>query len=98
MKLKSRTRRYLQGARAEAAEATGRHIVEAFLAQLMTQWFDDITLDRVAEDARVTVQTVVRRFGGKEGLLGEAVKIMALQIRAQRGNPQGDIERVVSNL
>src|SRR2546423_8172793 len=98
MKLKSRTRRYLQGARAEAAEATGRQIVEAFLARLMTQWFDEITLDCVAEDAGVTVQTVVRRFGGKEGLLTEAVKIFAVQVRAHRGNPQGDIARIVGNL
>jgi len=98
MKLKRRTRRYSQLARAQSTEATGRHIVEAFLARLMTQWFDQITLDRVAQDAGVTVQTVVRRFGGKDGLLAEAVKILAVQIRAQRGNPQGDIAGIVASL
>lgn len=91
-------RRYVQGARAQAAEATARRIVDAFLARLMKQWFDEITLDRIAEDAGVTVQTVVRRFGGKEGLLAEAVQAMAIQIDARRATPPGDILRLVDNL
>src|SRR6266545_3349860 len=61
----AKPRRYTQGARAQAAEATALRIVDAFLTRLMKQWFDEITLDGVAEDAGVTVQTVVRRFGGK---------------------------------
>jgi AcrR family transcriptional regulator len=91
-------RRYTQGARAQAAQATARRIVDAFLARLMNQWFDEITLDRVAEDAGVTVQTVVRRFGGKEGLLAEAVQIMGDQVSARRATPPGDIGRLVKNL
>ena len=63
IKLRTATRHYAQRARAQATEATARRIVDAFLARLMAQWFDEITLDRVAEDAGVTVQTVVRRFG-----------------------------------
>jgi AcrR family transcriptional regulator len=91
-------RRYTQGARARAAEATARRIVDAFLARLMKQWFDEITLDRVAADAGVTVQTVVRRFGGKEGLLVEAVQTMGDQVNARRATPPGDIGRLVTNL
>ena len=91
-------RRYIQGARAQAAEATAKRICEAFLARLMTQWFDEITLDRVAEDAGVTVQTVVRRFGGKEGLLAGAVNILSHQINTTRAAPQGDLDRVIENL
>ena len=96
--MRTPTRQYLQRARAEAAEATGRRIEEAFLARLMAQWFDEITLDQVAADAGVTVQTVVRRFGGKEGLLADAVKTLAPQIRARRAAPSGDIDRLVENL
>jgi AcrR family transcriptional regulator len=92
------TRQYTQRTRAEAAEATGRRIVEAFLARLMAQWFDEITLDQVAADAGVTVQTVVRRFGGKEGLLSDAVKTLAPQIKARRAAPSGDVDRLVENL
>ena len=96
--MKTTSRSYRQTARAESAEATGRRIVEAFLARLMEQWFDEITLDRVAEDADVTVQTVVRRFGGKEGLLANAVEFMGTQINAQRATAPGDIDRLVENL
>jgi len=96
--MKTVARSYHQTARAEAAEATGRRIIDAFLARLMDGWFDEITLDAVAEDAGVTVQTVIRRFGGKEGLLAGAVKVMGAQIEAQRASPPGDIDRLVENL
>src|SRR5215831_6662250 len=98
MKCKSATRAYTQRVRAQSAEATAQRILNAFLARLMSQWFDEITLDRVAADAGVTVQTVVRRFGGKEGLLTNAVKIMAVQIRARRGDAAGDIGSVVEGI
>jgi AcrR family transcriptional regulator len=91
-------RRYRQAARAQAVEANGQRIVDAFLARLMTQWFDAITLDRVAADAGVTVQTVVRRFGGKEGLLARAVAVLTEQINARRSAPTGDVDRSVRNL
>ena len=85
-------------ARAEAAEETGRRIVGAFNGRLMGQWFDEITLDAVAADAGVTVQTVVRRFGGKEGLLGAGLKEIGREINAQRGVPAGDVDRVVKKV
>ena len=95
MKLPTATRRYTQTVRAVSAQATGKQILDAFLARLMTQWFDEITLDSIAEDAGVTVQTILRRFGGKEGLLENAVKILAVQIRARRGPATADIESLV---
>jgi AcrR family transcriptional regulator len=98
MKSSSGSRSYRQVARAQAAEDTGRRIVDAFLARLLAEWYDDITLDRVAADAAVTVQTVVRRFGGKEGLLASAVKVLAAQINAQRASPPGEVVHLVENL
>jgi len=98
MKVRTVTRRYAQSARAESTEATGQRIVEAFLARLLEQWLDEITLDQVAEDAGVTVQTVVRRFGGKEGLLASAVEVFAERVLAQRAAPPGGIDRLVDNL
>ncbi|MBX9686828.1 MAG: TetR/AcrR family transcriptional regulator, partial [Candidatus Obscuribacterales bacterium] len=76
----------------------GQRIVDAFLERLMLQWFDEITLDSVAEDAGVTVQTVVRRFGGKEGLLSESVKTLAEQINACRQSPLGELNRIIESL
>lgn len=98
MKSNRPTRGYKQGARAEAAEATARRIADAFFTRLMAEWYDEITLDRVAADAGVTVQTVVRRFGGKEGLLAAAVKTLGEQINANRAAPPGDLGRAVRNL
>jgi AcrR family transcriptional regulator len=80
-------RPYAQTARAEAAEATGRRIIDAFLARLLAEWFDEITLDAVAGDAAVTVQTVIRRFGGKEGLLAAAIPVFGEQVKARRAAP-----------
>jgi AcrR family transcriptional regulator len=106
MKLKQRskspqaadTRPYEQTVRAQSTEETGRKIADAFLARLMTEWYDEITLDRVAQDAGVTVQTVIRRFGGKEGLLASAVETIEKQINAQRAMPTGDVDAVLKNL
>jgi AcrR family transcriptional regulator len=98
MKLRAAPRRYTQTVRALSVQATGKQILDAFLARLMTQWFDEITLDSIAEDAGVTVQTILRRFGGKEGLLENAVKILAVQIRARRGTATADFESLVQGL
>ena len=92
------TRAYRQSARAESAAETGACIVEAFLVRLKRQWYDEITLDHVAEDARVTVQTIVRRFGGKAGLLAEAVREMVRRAGERRATPPGDLERLIRNL
>lgn len=97
-KKKPPRRSYSQTARADSAEETGRRIVESFVGKLMVQWFDEITLDSVAADAGVTVQTVIRRFGGKEGLLGEAVKVLSAQIMGQRGMPTGDVSGLIDRL
>jgi len=83
-------RPYRQTARAEAAEANARRIIAGFRARMERQWFEEIRLEDVAQDADVTVQTVVRRFGGKEGLLDAAVDVMALEIKATRTVPPGD--------
>jgi AcrR family transcriptional regulator len=98
MKIASRTRRYRQTVRAESAAATGRRVIDAFLKQLNENWYDEITLDRVAEDAGVTVQTVVRRFGGKAGLLAESIQAMKYRAKQRRATPPGDLDRLVRNL
>ena len=92
------SRRYVQRARAQATEATASRIADAFLTRLLKEWFDEITLDRVAADAGVTVQTVVRRFGGKDGLLAEAVKVLGARITAHRFAAGGTSDSFVENL
>ncbi len=86
-------------ARAEAAAETGRRILGAVHALLAEEPFDRITMGAVAERAGVTVQTVIRRFESKEGLLAAAVEAGRSEILAQRGGaPPGDRAAAVENL
>jgi AcrR family transcriptional regulator len=96
MKLAVRT--YRQGARAEAAEATGIRILDAFTERLQNGWFDEITLEEVARAAEVSVQTVIRRFGGKEGLLEAAHERFGAAIRARRQTPARDPGAIIDAL
>lgn len=77
--------------RAEAAAATGERILDAAVDVFWEQPTGQLSLDEVARRAGVTVQTVIRRFRGKEGLLAAAGEREAGKVRAQRDQaPQGD--------
>jgi len=89
-------RSYRQNVRAAAAEATGERILDAFIRQLRTSWFDEIRLDQVGRDAGVAVQTVIRRFGGKEGLLEAAHSHFGSAIRRRRSTPPGDADAALA--
>ena len=91
-------RAYRQTARAEATEATGERILDAFSELLRDSWFDEIRLEDVAKAAGVSVQTVIRRFGGKEGLLEAAQAQLDHVIRSTRAIPAGDIASAVKVL
>jgi AcrR family transcriptional regulator len=97
-KLAPEKRAYKQGARAEAAEATGRRITDAFLARAETQWFDEITLESLAQDAGVTVQTLIRRFGGKGGVVDAASANFEIDVMTQRQCERGDVKRAIAVL
>lgn len=87
-------RPYHQTTRAAAAEANAERIVTAFRARLERMWFDEIRLDDVAQEAGVTVQTVIRRFGGKDGLVEAAAHALGDEVRAVRAVPPPDPLRV----
>ena len=101
MKKKTRVkppRDYQQTARAEAAEASTQRIIEAFLKRAETEWFDKIKLVDIASDAGVTVQTVVRKFGSKMGLLEVAHKHMGESVAVRRLVVPGDLNSAVDAL
>ena len=91
-------RAYRQSARARAAEATGERILDAFADQLRGRWFDEIRLEDVARDAGVTVQTVIRRFGSKEGLLNAMHERLGGEIRQRREVRPGDAAGAVASI
>lgn len=98
MKKRVQRRLYRQTARATATEATGERILNSFLRRFQTQWFDEITLDVVAKDAGVTIQTVLRRFGAKEQLLQATAEHLRKAIHARRAVDSGDVLRSVDVL
>ncbi|UKA61754.1 TetR/AcrR family transcriptional regulator [Arthrobacter sp. FW306-04-A] len=86
-------------ARSEAAAATAEGILDAMTELFWEQPSDQIRLDQVAARARVTVQTVLRRFGSKEKLFAAAVERQSEQVRAARARvTPGDVPSAVANL
>jgi AcrR family transcriptional regulator len=75
----SAKRPYRQTARAAAAESLRQRIVAAFHDLLLSRWIDEITLDEVALSVGTTRQTVIRLFGGKDGLLQAVMDLVRAQ-------------------
>ena len=92
-------RRYRGTIQAEVAALTRQRILDAALALYAESWIDEVTLEQVAARAGVTVQTVIRRFGSKEGLFDAAAREAYIQAQRQRDEaPAGDIVGAVRNL
>jgi AcrR family transcriptional regulator len=93
------SRRYEMRVRAASAAATTDRILCAARARFGSELYDDVTLDDVAADAVVSVQTVLRRFGSKEGLVQAVRAAVQPEIFAQRDEAaSGDVPAAVANL
>ena len=77
-------RPYRMIARAESAAATGERILDAAVQVFWELPGDQLSLEEVARRAGVTVQTVIRRFGGRDGLLAAAGEREAERVSRQR--------------
>jgi len=71
-------------ARAANVVATGERILDAAVDAFWERPSDQISLDDVARRAGVSMQTVIRRFGGKEGLFAAAVERESERVRRER--------------
>ena len=93
-----KVRPYVQSRRAEATAYTATRIIEA-ATQLFLEGGDMPTLEAVAERAHVAVQTILRRFGSKEGLQAAAFNDYRQRVVDQRNHASvGDIVGAVANL
>jgi AcrR family transcriptional regulator len=92
-------RSYNMRARAAAADATRRRILEVAVALLKSRFRSEIRLEDVAGGAQVTVQTIINVFGGRAALLDEALAGFLHDLREQRlrADP-GDLEGAVAAL
>jgi AcrR family transcriptional regulator len=86
-------------ARAEAAEATRHRIMMAARDLIGKHWYADVTLEQIAREAGVTVQTVIRRFGSKDGLVDAAINELTPTVESQRAQaPAGDVAGAIQVL
>jgi AcrR family transcriptional regulator len=83
-------------ARAKAAAATGERILDAAVDIFWASRGKPLSLDEVARRADVSVQTVIRRFGGRDALLAAAAEREFETVRHQRDRARvGDVAGAV---
>jgi AcrR family transcriptional regulator len=89
------TRKYTMGARAQAVDATRRRIMDALISLAGERPFAELTLDTIAERGGVSVQTVLRQFGSRDGLFAEAMDAAMVDAGDERRTPPGDVAAAV---
>ncbi|MEI6364024.1 MAG: TetR/AcrR family transcriptional regulator [Actinomycetes bacterium] len=77
-------RPYRLGERAVRMEQTVERILQAAVEEFWSAPDPDIRLESVAERAGVSVQTVLRHFDSKAGLMTRAAQWQALRVRQSR--------------
>jgi len=92
-------RPYRMKARATAAKATRKKILDVVETAFAELFYDEITLSEVARRAGVSVQTVIRHFESKENLFLASYLQTAEKMGADRGPlPVGDPEKTIDDL
>jgi len=78
--------------RAAAADATRERIVTAAAELFLSDWYDDVTIAKLAKRAGVSGQTVINHFGGKEQVAAAAYERVGKEITSLRYSPEpGDV-------
>lgn len=93
----NKRRPYSSPVRAERAAATRQRILDA-ARDLVVDRTRDFTLERVATNAGVSVQTVLRGFGSREQLIVEAVGTFRDSVAPVTIEPFASIEDAVTAL
>lgn len=92
-------RRYQMKARAAATAATRERILDAAIKMFWQHPLADMSLEEVARRAEVSLPTVIRHYGDREGLLAAAADRETERIRRQRDDaPSGDVRAAVHAL
>ena len=79
------------GSRATAAAATADRIREAATALFVELPYDKVSLASVARRARVSLPTVVRRYGSKDALFMECARAVSDRELEVRATEPGDV-------
>jgi AcrR family transcriptional regulator len=92
-------RPYRMRARAASKAATRERILDSAGRWFSPEAKGPPSLERIAKDAETTVQTLLRHFGSREGLLDAALRRASDAARRERAQvPVGDVPAAVQNL
>jgi AcrR family transcriptional regulator len=89
------TRTYTMTTRAKSAEETRRRILQAAFTLQSQRLASEIGLEAVADEAGVSVQTVLRHFGNRAGLFDATVVFANEQVTEERRTPVGDVPAAI---
>ena len=93
------TRSYDMTNRAKQAAVTTERIVAAAERLLATRPVDEVTLQAIAEGAGVTVQTVLRHMGSRDGCFEAVGRRLQERVERQRGqSAPGDVDAAIDDL
>ncbi len=90
------TRTYRMGARADTVADTRRRIVAAFFELGRERMIPDISLEDVAAAAGVSVQTILRHFKSRAGLVEVTMDYAITTVTEERHTPVGDVDAAVT--
>jgi AcrR family transcriptional regulator len=88
-------------ARADAAEKTAERVMDAAIALWRVEPYDQLTLQEIADRAGVSLSTVMRRFGSKDGLAEAVLRSDRVGTQSNRdaveeGDVAGAVRMIVS--
>ncbi len=93
-----KTRGYTQGVRAKAVEARRDDVLAAAIAMFVEHPYDELTLHALADRSGVSLKTITRQFGSKEGLFSAAIQWSAAREQARRAVAPGNLSAIVTTL
>jgi AcrR family transcriptional regulator len=88
-------RTYTMRARAAAVEQTRARIIDAAYELCSEQLLSEVGLDAIARRAGVSVQTVLRQFGSRAGLVEATTEHVSALVAAERQAPPGDVTKAL---
>lgn len=93
------TRAYDMTKRSRRASKTAERIVDATERLLAERPIGDLTLQAIADDAGVTVQTVLRHMDSRDGCFRAVGERLEARVASQRGASEpGDVEGAIRGL
>lgn len=92
----SKVRNYSMDKRSQLAKKTEQRILQALVDLFLEESLRDITLEKIAERSGITVRTILRKFGSKEGLFMATMELDILGIESIKEKTRvGDIDHIV---